>query len=143
MENNDIIKLMTEQLTNGFYSDSAIQEQSDNVNTGDGQVKIFQTDDDLVKQYISDIHEQVGSTHISFGDLKYSPQQKKVHWDGTIAGIVWTAVYTEKHSGFYFTADNKELSKEESLAFHKLNLYFQTVWFTAIRDAILKNELSV
>lgn len=147
---DDIIKKMTKQLSENYYSNGSLINEADEFSSGtekqplenNGQIKIFQTNDEIVKGYITDIHSQVGSVHISFGDLKYTPSQKKVHWTGTVAGVEWTVLYSEKTSGFYFTADNEEMSVDESLSFHKLNLYFHTVWFSAIRDAILKNELT-
>ena len=142
---DDITKKMVNQLSESFYSTKMLVEQDEeattNTNDSNAGLKVYPTSDDRVIGYVQDINKQVNSVHISFDSLKYNPQQKKAHWSGTIAGVEWTAVYTDKLAGFYFTANNEEMTKEQSLAFHKLNVYFQTVWFSAIRDAILKNEL--
>lgn len=142
---DDITRKMNQMLSEAYYKRSPIITEQEQESDGeDSREVVFQSSSDLVKGYIQDIYEQVGTVHISFNDLKYNKVQKKAQWSGTIAGVQWAVVYSgsdEKAGGFYFTANNEKLSKEETLAIHKLNTYFHTVWFSAIRNAILKNEL--
>lgn len=144
---DNIIREMGNQLTEAYYRTNILVEnveEPQSQESTESQEVIFQSNDELVKGYITDIYEQVGNVHINFNDLKYNKNLQKAQWSGSIAGVQWTSIYSgenEKAGGFYFTADNEKLSKEETLAIHKLNIYFHTVWFSAIRDAILKNEL--
>ena len=142
MSDDKVLKLMNRQLLNWYSTDNMITESDDSLeSTNGGKTVVFQNTDDIVKGYIVDIHEQVGGAHTSFSDLKFTKSQNKVQWSGTISGVNWTVLYDDETSGFYISSENKQLSKEDSLAIHKMNTYFQTVWFGSIRDAILKNEL--
>jgi hypothetical protein len=144
---DEVTKQMSQMLSDAYYRKTPIIiEQEEVSSTEESQEVTLQNSDEIVKGFIQDIYkpEVVGNVHINFNDLKYNKAQKKAQWSGSIAGVQWIAVYSgdnEKAGGFYFTADNEKLSKEETLAIHKLNTYFHTVWFSAIRDAILKNEL--
>ena len=141
-------KKMLNQLVENYYSPKGVvREQDEQVKTEEQESnqKVFQTTDEIVKGYIKDIHDHVGNVHLSFDDLKFNQGESRVHWSGSVAGIQWVAIYNNNNpdaTGVMFTTDNKKLSSTESLGLHKLNTYFHEVWFSAIRDAILNNELT-
>lgn len=109
--------------------------------TKSGEKKIFQNDSKLVKGFITDVYDQIGNVHIDFDGLKYDSYSKEVNWGGNISGVRFMVIYSKNDSGVYYTCQNKKLTIDDTKALHKLNLYFDTTWFTAIREAILKNEL--
>jgi len=104
----------------------------------------FSTDDELISGFITDISKQIGSVNAAFDSLSYDETNQRVQWSGKIAGEVsWAVIYSNNEdNGVYYTVDNAKLSSNVTRALHKLNLYFETVWFSAIRDAILRKELT-
>lgn len=107
--------------------------------------KVFESENEIVKNFISEIYKQVGNSHISFDTLKYYTERNEVYWSGTLASIDWSVIYSDSDeavNGFFITAENEKLSIDDVTSLAKLNQYFLKVWMPAVRNAILNKELS-
>lgn len=105
------------------------------------ETKSLDKSDEIVKGFIQDIYEQIGNVSVDFANLLFNKDLKQVKWSGTLSGISWSVMYSDQENGFYISTDNEKVTTDQTKALHKLNLYFNSMWFKAIRDAIMRNEL--
>ena len=144
---DNITKAMCSQMHDRFYGLLKEEITSDNSPTNDEDGKKTyskENEKSPVKNYVKDIYTQIQNIPASFGQLDYYPNLDKVQWSGTItdSAIKWSVIYSQEENGFFIEASNAKLRKEESLALHKLCTYFETVWYSAIRDAILNKDFA-
>lgn len=109
----------------------------------EGNGSIIASDNDNYNTFVSDINSLVSSVSISYEDMQYFKDIKRVSWGGKIAGeISWSALYSEdEQDKFFISSDSVAISTEISLAIHKLNLYIHEKWYNTIRTLIARNEL--
>lgn len=129
-------KSMIREQGNEQVADDASQSSSQDKTT-------FTKDDSIVQNFITDINNAVTDVHITFQELDYYQTDSKIQWTGTITdnNVDWTAIYSPNDTGVYFEMGNSKLRQEDTLAIHKLNVYLNTTWFSAIKNALQKNEL--
>lgn len=138
--------------TKDFYNimrKSMLREQdneqvADDASQTSSQSKVtFTKDDSILQNFITDINNVVTDVHITFQELDFFQSDSKVQWTGTITdnNVDWTAIYSPSDTGVYFDMSNSNLTINDTLAIHKLNTYLQKTWFSAIKNALQKNEL--
>jgi hypothetical protein len=138
--------------TRDFYNimrKSMLREQdneqvADDASQTSSQSKVtFTKDDSILQNFITDINNVVTDVHITFQELDFFQSDSKVQWTGTITdnNVDWTAIYSPSDTGVYFDMSNSNLTINDTLAIHKLNTYLQKTWFSAIKNALQKNEL--
>ena len=142
---DDTIRKMVSQLRSNLYYNRINEEiePTKPQNTSDDSRRTFSSDDSVLVDFIDDIQSLIETTPITFNELNYFPNIKKVKWSGTVgSGLEWAAELGGDGKGFFITADNVKYNLEETRALLKLHAYFDSSWVSAIRDAIKNKDLS-
>lgn len=146
---NSLLQEQTQkQMLRQLREASEFDETSQNETSQQPQKPITQQDgnsdrdsysetDEVFKTFKKGVREQIQTTSASFNVLYYHKRTQKVQWSGTIAnGVEWSTYYGNDGKGFFITAENVQLSSDDTKAILKLCLYFETKWAEAIQAAI-------